>query len=85
MSQGKITVPSIDDREDMQFANEAFDVLGFTEVLSVCFFFDQKANCITIKLLSLGGKVQCVQEHGVHDAHGKHDQGFCARGQRGTG
>ena len=32
VSQGKITVPSIDDREDMQFANEAFDVLGFTEV-----------------------------------------------------
>jgi len=31
VSQGKITVPSIDDREDMQFANEAFDVLGFTE------------------------------------------------------
>ena len=31
VSQGKITVPSIDDREDMQFANEAFDILGFTE------------------------------------------------------
>ena len=30
VSQGKITVPSIDDREDMQFANEAFDILGFT-------------------------------------------------------
>ena len=31
VSQGKITVPSIDDREDMQFANEAFDILGFTK------------------------------------------------------
>jgi myosin heavy chain 6/7 len=31
VSQGKTTVPSIDDKEDMQFANEAFDVLGFTE------------------------------------------------------
>merc|ERR1719158_1327175 len=31
VSQGKLTVPSIDDREDMQFANEAFDILGFTE------------------------------------------------------
>ena len=31
VSQGKITVPSIDDREDMQFANEAFDVLGFSQ------------------------------------------------------
>ena len=35
VSQGKITVPSIDDREDMQFANEAFDVLGFTEVFCI--------------------------------------------------
>merc|ERR1712117_1002008 len=31
VSQGKLTVPSIDDKEDMQFANEAFDVLGFTQ------------------------------------------------------
>jgi myosin heavy chain 6/7 len=31
VSQGKTTVPSIDDKEDMQFANEAFDVLGFSE------------------------------------------------------
>jgi len=31
VSQGKLTVPSIDDKEDMQFADEAFDVLGFSE------------------------------------------------------
>ena len=31
VSQGKLTVPSIDDKEDMMFANEAFDILGFTE------------------------------------------------------
>merc|ERR1719347_15148 len=31
VSQGKLTVPSIDDKEDMQFADEAFDILGFTE------------------------------------------------------
>merc|ERR1719187_3192135 len=30
VSQGKTTVPSIDDKEDMGFADEAFDVLGFT-------------------------------------------------------
>merc|ERR1719362_462852 len=30
VSQGKLTVPSIDDKEDMQFADEAFDVLGFS-------------------------------------------------------
>ena len=30
VSQGKVAVESIDDREDMLFADEAFDVLGFT-------------------------------------------------------
>merc|ERR1719158_1589833 len=30
VSQGKVTVPSIDDKEDMQFADEAYDILGFT-------------------------------------------------------
>merc|ERR1719333_1763425 len=30
VSQGKITVPSIDDKEDMQFADEAYDILGFS-------------------------------------------------------
>ena len=28
--QGKVTVDSIDDKEDMQFADEAYDILGFT-------------------------------------------------------
>jgi myosin heavy chain 6/7 len=31
VSQGKVTVDSIDDKEDMQFADEAFDILGFNE------------------------------------------------------
>ena len=30
VSQGKTTVESIDDKEDMMFADEAFDILGFT-------------------------------------------------------
>ncbi|XP_042243053.1 myosin heavy chain, muscle-like isoform X28 [Homarus americanus] len=30
VSQGKVTVASIDDKEDMQFTDEAFDVLGFS-------------------------------------------------------
>merc|ERR1711892_1184707 len=30
VSQDKLTVPSIDDKEDMQFADEAFDILGFS-------------------------------------------------------
>merc|ERR1739844_800541 len=31
VSQGKTTVPSINDKEDMMFAHEAYDILGFTE------------------------------------------------------
>merc|ERR1719450_1420134 len=31
VSQGKTTVPSIDDKEDMMFAHEAYKILGFTE------------------------------------------------------
>ena len=31
VSQGKLTVPSIDDKEDMMYADEAFDVLGFSQ------------------------------------------------------
>merc|ERR1711937_177625 len=31
VSQGKLTVPSIDDKEDMMFADEAFDILVFTQ------------------------------------------------------
>ena len=31
VSQGKVTVDSIDDKEDMQFADEAYDILGFSE------------------------------------------------------
>ncbi|KAK3852426.1 hypothetical protein Pcinc_040988 [Petrolisthes cinctipes] len=31
VSQGKVTVPSIDDAEDMQFCHDAFDILGFNK------------------------------------------------------
>merc|ERR1712038_277247 len=30
VSQGKVTVESIDDKEDMMYADEAYDILGFT-------------------------------------------------------
>ena len=30
VSQGKVSVESIDDKEDMQFADEAYDILGFS-------------------------------------------------------
>jgi len=31
VSQGKVTVPSIDDKEDMMYADEAYDILGFSK------------------------------------------------------
>merc|ERR1719278_434665 len=31
VSQGKLTVPSIDDKEDMMFAHEAYKILGFSD------------------------------------------------------
>merc|ERR1711953_1444830 len=31
VSQGKTTVPSIDDKEDMMYADEAYNILGFSE------------------------------------------------------
>ena len=31
VSQGKTTVPSIDDKEDMMYAHEAYKILGFSE------------------------------------------------------
>merc|ERR1712223_2236705 len=31
VSKGKNTVPSIDDKEDMKFAHEAYAILGFSE------------------------------------------------------
>jgi len=48
VSQGKVTVDSIDDKEDMMYANEAFDILGFTE--------DEKYNCykLTAVVMHMG-------------------------------
>merc|ERR1712018_549413 len=48
VSQGKVTVDSIDDKEDMMFANEAFDILGFTA--------DEKYNCykLTAVVMHMG-------------------------------
>jgi myosin heavy chain 6/7 len=48
VSQGKVTVDSIDDKEDMQFADEAFDILGFAN--------DDKYNCyrLTAVVMHMG-------------------------------
>jgi len=37
-SQGKVTVPSIDDAEDMQFAESAFDTLQFSQTEKDCVY-----------------------------------------------
>ena len=80
MSQGKLTVPSIDDREDMQFADEAFDILGELR---------QPIHWLTIFLspfrILQPDEVRRVQEHRLHDAHGQHDQGLRPCRQRGAG
>ncbi|XP_047497306.1 myosin heavy chain, muscle-like [Penaeus chinensis] len=39
-SQGKVTVPSIDDKEDMQFTHEAFGILNFSN--------EERDNCYKI-------------------------------------
>jgi len=48
VAQGKVTVDSIDDKEDMQFADEAFDILGFAS--------DDKYNCyrLTAVVMHMG-------------------------------
>ncbi|CAB4064359.1 MYH6_7 [Lepeophtheirus salmonis] len=48
VSQGKVKVESIDDNEEMEFTDNAFDVLGFTE--------EEKWNCykITAAVMSFG-------------------------------
>ena len=48
VSQGKVTVDSIDDKEDMMFADEAFDILGFTS--------EEKYNCykLTAVVMHMG-------------------------------
>ncbi len=48
VSQGKVTVDSIDDKEDMMYANEAFDILGFSQ--------DDKYNCyrLTAVVMHMG-------------------------------
>ena len=48
VSQGKVTVESIDDKEDMQFADEAFDILGFNN--------EDKYNCyrLTAVVMHMG-------------------------------
>ena len=48
VSQGKVTVESIDDKEDMQYADEAFDILGFAT--------EDKYNCyrLTAVVMHMG-------------------------------
>uniref|UniRef100_A0A1L8E5A3 Putative myosin class i heavy chain n=1 Tax=Nyssomyia neivai TaxID=330878 RepID=A0A1L8E5A3_9DIPT len=49
VSQGKTTIPSVDDSEEMQITDQAFDVLGFTQ--------EEKDNVykITAAVMHMGG------------------------------
>ncbi|XP_055593740.1 myosin heavy chain, muscle isoform X16 [Uranotaenia lowii] len=49
VAQGKTTIPSVDDGEEMQFTDEAFNVLGFTQ--------EEKDNIyrITAAVMHMGG------------------------------
>ncbi|XP_032591853.1 myosin heavy chain, muscle isoform X19 [Drosophila grimshawi] len=49
VSQGKVTVPSIDDNEEMNLTDQAFDILGFTK--------EEKENVyrITAAVMHMGG------------------------------
>ncbi|XP_040569561.1 myosin-4 [Lepeophtheirus salmonis] len=48
VSQGKVSVPSIDDNEELEFTDQAFDIIGFTE--------NEKWDCykITAAVMSFG-------------------------------
>merc|ERR1719322_637433 len=48
VSQGKVTVASIDDNEELEFTDQAFDIIGFTET--------EKWNCykLTAAVMSCG-------------------------------
>ena len=48
VSQGKVTVASIDDNEELEYTHSAFDIIGFTQ--------DEKWNCykITAAVMSFG-------------------------------
>ena len=48
VSQGKVTVASIDDNEELEFTDNAFDVIGFTN--------EEKWNCfkLTAAVMSMG-------------------------------
>ena len=48
VSQGKVTVQSIDDNEELEFTDSAFDILGFSQ--------DDKWNCykLTAAVMTMG-------------------------------
>ena len=48
MSQGKVSVASIDDNEELEFTDGAFDILGFPQ--------EDKCNCyrLTAAVMTMG-------------------------------
>merc|ERR1711899_577913 len=55
VSQGKTTVSSIDDNEELEFTEQAFDIIGFTE--------DEKWNCYRITCgVMTSGEMDFIQK-----------------------
>merc|ERR1712223_190622 len=55
VSQGKTTVSSIDDNEELEFTDQAFDIIGFTE--------DEKWNCYKITCgVMTSGEIEFIQK-----------------------
>merc|ERR1711899_43429 len=55
VSQGKTTVSSIDDNEELEFTEQAFDIIGFTE--------DEKWNCYKITCgVMTSGEIEFIQK-----------------------
>jgi len=68
VSQGKVTVASIDDNEELEFTDQAFDIIGFTN--------DEKWNCYKLTAaIMASGEVKFVQK-GRDDQAEPGDLGF---------
>ncbi len=49
IAQGKITIDGVDDQEEMRLTDEAFDILGFTQVkLNLNLIFGEEINLLSL-------------------------------------
>ena len=61
VAQGMLTIDNVDDAEEMRLTDEAFDILGFTQVKKSEFSFRGKT---LLRLCQKGRKTKFVQMHG---------------------